>query len=153
MDEGFLVSAQFVKQVEAIHRRMMAQYWNPTVQRGRWQQLQPNQGCVRSYDLRLLWNPEAADMSIDIEYNSVTETIHIAIDDDAIDVKTAVDAHTEFVLNEVECVCESAGGFPSSNIFLTLPEGAKIVDSASTLTRRSGSPTPEFRVDICGCRQ
>lgn len=107
--------------------------------------------CIRSYDLRLLWNPSAGTMSIDVKFHDVTQTISIGITDDETDVKAAVDAHTEFVAAEVECTAESAGGFPSSNILLTLPSGATIVAHDSTLTPRSGSPDPEFRVDICGC--
>jgi hypothetical protein len=109
------------------------------------------EGCTPSYDLRLLWNPTAATMSIDVKYNTVTETISIGLNDDETDVKTAVDAHSEFVIDDVHCTATSAGGFPHSNILLTLPSGASIVTHAATLTRRSGSPDPEFRVDICGC--
>ena len=110
-------------------------------------------GCVSSYDLRLLWNPTAATMSIDVKLNGVTEAISIALTDDETDVKTAIDAHSEFVADSVHCTATSAGGFPSSNILVTLPAGATITDHAATLTRRDGSPTPEFRVDICGCAQ
>jgi hypothetical protein len=108
-------------------------------------------GCATSYDLRLLWNPTAATMSIDVKLNGVTETISIGLTDDETDVKTAIDAHSEFVADGVHCTTSSAGGFPSSNILVTLPSGATITDHAATLTQRSGSPTPEFRVDICGC--
>lgn len=108
-------------------------------------------GCAASYDLRLLWNPTAATMSIDVKLNGVTEAIAIGLTDDEVDVKTAIDAHSEFVSDGVHCTTSSAGGFPSSNILVVLPAGATITDHSATLTRRDGSPTPEFRVDICGC--
>lgn len=108
--------------------------------------------CALSYDLRLLWNPTAATMSIDVKLNAVTETISIGLTDDEIDVKTEIDAHSEFVANGLHCTTWSAGGFPSSNILVTLPGGALITNHTASLTQRVSSPVPEFRVDICGCQ-
>lgn len=145
---GIKAGKQIVKTVREHTRRMI----NEQPQRGRWQQQQPSsQGCTRSYDLRLLWNPTAAALTISVRYNAVTEVIDLDGFSDETDVMTAVDAHSEFVIDDVHCTAVSAGGFPSSNILLTLPSGATIVEHTASMTSGEYSPSAEFRVDICGC--
>ena len=107
--------------------------------------------CSPSYDLRLLWMPTNGSISIDVLYLGVTQTISVGIDVTAEELKELIDLHPKFIEEEVECECESAGGFPSSNIIVTLPDGAKIAGHESTLEQRDDNPYPEFRVDICGC--
>lgn len=151
-EEGFLLGATALKQVEALIRRVQSQYWNPTQQRGRWQQQQPGQGCVRSYAIRLWWNPTDATMLVDVKYNTVTETITLDRGDNVAAVKAAFDAHSEFVADSVECVVDGTGEMWQGNMLVTLPAGASITNHSATMTRRSiYNPDPEFTVDICGC--
>lgn len=108
--------------------------------------------CSESYDLRLLWSPAEATMWIDVLFDGVTETIEFNKFSTRVEVKAAVDAHSKFVEHEVECQVYGAGEFPSSNMLLTLPAGAKITGKSATLVRADLNPHPEWRVDICGCR-
>jgi len=108
-------------------------------------------GCIRSYELRLLWNPTAATLTISVRYNSSTETINLTRTSTASDIKTAIDAHTEFVAAEVECTVEGSGELWRGNKVVTLPSGATITAHTATMTRRDFSPPPEFYVNLCSC--
>lgn len=141
-----------VKQVAKTVREHSRRIVNERPVRQRWQQQQPNQGCVRSYVARLWWNPSAATMTLQVRYNSVTENISIARTDDAAAVKAAIDAHSEFVAASVECTVTGSGEMWQGNKLIVLPAGASIVGHSATMTRRSiYDPNPEFTVDICGC--
>lgn len=145
---GERAGQQIIKTVREHARRMI----NEAPPRARWQQQQPLQACTRSYVIRLWWNPTAATMTLDVRYNSVTETISIGRTDDAAAVKTAIDAHSEFVAASVTCTVTGSGEIWQGNKLIELPSGASIVDHAATMTRRSiYDPNPEFTVDICGC--
>jgi hypothetical protein len=108
-------------------------------------------GCRISYDLRLLYRPATAVLTITVLYDGVSEVIDIEKDDVAADIKAAIDAHSKFVEHEVECTVEMAGPLYSSNAFVVLPAGASITDHTASMTRGDLRPPPEFRVDICGC--
>lgn len=108
-------------------------------------------GCTRSYDLRLLWNPTAATLTISVRYNASTEVINLTRTSVPDDIKAAIDAHSEFIVDEVECEVEGAGALWQSNALVTLPPGATIVAHSASMTSREYSPTAEWRVDICGC--
>lgn len=108
-------------------------------------------GCIRTYDLRILWNPASGNCTIGVRYNSVTESISFARNATHSAVLALINAHSEFVAASVTASFSGAGSFPSANMVVRLPSGAEIVSHSDTLVSSGGSPVAEFRVDVCGC--
>ena len=106
-------------------------------------------GCSKRYSLGVYNNPSGGSCTIDVTYNAVTEAIALPYDSTAAEIKALIDAHTEFVVDSVECETESASDWPHGIVLVTLPGSATMVRVGETLTRRTGGYYPEFRVDIC----
>jgi hypothetical protein len=65
------------------------------------------------WKLKLTGTPTGGDFTIEVTVNSVTETITIAFDDTAADVKTAFATHSELVSTDLNTV---GGPFPGAEI-------------------------------------
>jgi len=106
-------------------------------------------GCSKRYALGVFNNPANGAGSISVTYNAVTETIPLECDFTPEEIKDAIDAHSEFVIDTVECEVEAASDWPHGIVLVGLPPGATMYRVGDTLVKRAGGHVPEFRVDPC----
>jgi len=102
--------------------------------------------CVSTIDFRFLNFPASGNGKIDLTYNSVTEEITFNVSSDLdTDVKTAIDAHSEFVAASKECtIAGGTGRMNGGNVLISLPDGATADWKSQSLVRSAFAPYPQF---------
>lgn len=108
--------------------------------------------CRMTYELRLMWNPTEATITIHLKYNDVTEDIVITRGMTALEIQDELNTHSEIIAAGEGCSVGGAGHLYNSNMVVWLPEGATIEGFSAVMTTREYSPTAEFYINICSCR-
>ncbi len=148
MSEGKTLGTRALAQVQAVVRQVLSTFQNPEGHRARY--TGATQPCSGTYDFRINFSPSGGTATFTLEYRDVTEQIGVTYDMSSDSLKTAIDAHSQYVAAGVESVIvDSTGTLSTGSIIMSLPRGSRVSWFGSALTRGSGSPVPEFRIYAC----
>lgn len=148
MSEGATLGKRALAQVQSVVRQVLSTFQNPEGHRARY--TGATQPCSGTYDFRINFSPAGGTATFELTYNDVTEQIGVTYDMSSDSLKTAIDAHSQYVAAGVESVIvDSTGTLSTGSIIMSLPRGSSVRWFGSALTRGSGSPVPEFRIYAC----
>ncbi len=148
MSEGATLGRHALEQLRTVVRQVLSTFQNPEGHRARY--TGATQPCSGTYDFRINFSPSGGTATFELTYKDVTEPIGVTYDMSSDSLKTAIDAHSQYVAEGVQSVIvDSTGTLSTGSIIMSLPRGSRVQWFGSALNRGSGSPVPEFRIYAC----